>query len=217
MIVYLAISLTICRCAMNIYNRTVQLREDKARPGCQPARCCPSQVSTLDSGSRASAASAEASVGRRCARVSSRVRLLHRSLRRSRSTVIVSAIRRLICVRRASGSCKWAVINAIWTLPPGAGSTACRAVAGRRRVLGGRDRSAFASSCSAPIRSISSGGRRSPVCCSWRSTRRALYVPGGRCWLLRSGSSCPPLPSSCSRRRSGAAERSEPTSGAACR
>ena len=51
--------------------------------------------------------------------------------------------------------------------------------AGRRARAGRSSPSAFASSCSAPIRTPSSGGRPWPACCSWRCTSRARYAPGG--------------------------------------
>jgi len=56
---------------------------------------------------------------------------LRRSLRRSRSSVMVSAILIGSSAYAAFWFLHWAVIDAIWTLPPGADSTACRAVAGR--------------------------------------------------------------------------------------
>src|SRR5262245_58127477 len=68
---------------------------------------------------------------------------LHRSIRRSRANPIVTAVLVGASAYAATWLLRWAVLDAVWTLPPGADSSACRAVAGRGAcwaVVGERSR-----------------------------------------------------------------------------
>ena len=128
------------------------------------------------------------------------------------STLVLGACLAYLAFRFAS----WALVNAIWTLPPDAGSTLCRAARGE-------------GACWAVIherfRFILVGGY--PYDAQWRpavacalfvslyavSTRRAWWTPG--CWccgsLSQSARSC------CSAAASSVSPTCRPSSGADCR
>ena len=138
MLVYLAISLVISL-AMNRYNRAIQFRERRAASAAAvPAVPLPALDPLLprhesrspipgpwvaDLGLRAS------NVQPPTARVADTVR--RRPLFRDRTNAIVTAVLGACLAYAVARFLRWAVVNAVWTLPPGVDSSMCRAAAGQ--------------------------------------------------------------------------------------
>ena len=138
MLVYLAISLVISL-AMNAYNRAIQTREVRAAsPVAAPGARSPAHHHQL---SHQGSASANAGTwvpdlgdGSSIPRppvippVAGTVR--RRPLFRDRTNAIVTGVLGICVAYAAVRFLRWAVVNAVWTLPPGVDSSICRAAAG---------------------------------------------------------------------------------------